>query len=99
MGAEGIAGHKDLVLLDVGIDGIRPVQIRYRKEAQGPVADLHLLSVGHRDPHEVPVYDLPQEAQGAGGSKDLKTRIVFQKALDAAGMIRLRMVHHQIVDG
>ena len=97
--AEGITGHQYLFFPDKCVHGIRPMQVRHNQKLQGPVPDPHLLVVLHRQAHKVLIHNLLQEADRAGGSHDLHLGAVLQKPLHASRVIRLRVAHHQIVDG
>ena len=57
MGAKGIAGHQNLLLLDKCVHGIRPVQVWNQHEMQRPLANGHPLAVLHRNADKVPVHN------------------------------------------
>jgi len=98
VGAEGIAGEQRLVRGVIGVHGIRPVQVRQDHELQGAVAELQRIVLLDRDRLEIMIDDLLQEVDGGGCRHDLDLRIDLEQALDAAGMVRLRMVHDDVVD-
>ena len=98
MRTKGIAGHKDLFLLDIGIHSIRPVKIRHYQEPQSLSADFHCLIVFYGNGGKISVDDLFQKADSAACSHNLHLRAVFQKLFNTSRMIRLRMIHDQIID-
>ena len=55
VGAEGIAGHQDLLFLNKRIHGIRPVQVGNDHKTQSLSSDFHGLVVFHRNRREIPV--------------------------------------------
>ena len=98
MGTEGITGHQDLLLLDIGIHGVRPVKIGDHKEPERLPADLHGLIILHGDSGKIPVDDFFQKTDGASCSHDFHLRAVFQKFPDTSRMIRFRMIYDQVID-
>ena len=98
VGAEGVAGHQHAVLLNAGVDGIRPVEAGDGVEADGLVAQAQGIALPHHHGVEVPVDDVPQEGDGRGGADDLDVGIDVQQFFDAAGVVRLRVVHDDVLD-
>ena len=58
VGAEGVAGHQHLVLPDIGVHGVGPVQVGHHHELQGLVVQGQGLAIPDGDGVEIPVDDL-----------------------------------------
>ena len=97
--AKRVAGEQHAVLLDIGVHRIRPVELGQDHKAQRLAAQRQRVAVLHRAAVEVVVDDLLQEAKGGGGADDHGAGIELQHLFDGAGVIRLRVIHHNVVDG
>ena len=99
MAAEGVAGEEYAVLLHIGVHGVGPVEVGQHHEAQRLAAQRQGVPVFYGHGVEVPVDDLLQEPDGGAGAHDHQAGIELDELFDGAGMVRLRVVHHQVVDG
>ena len=97
VGAEGVAGHQELVLPDIGVHGVGPVEVGHHHELQGPAVQRQGLAVPDGEGVEIPVDDLLEEADGTGGGHNFDPWIQLQQPLHAAAVVRLRVADHQIV--
>ena len=96
--AEGVAGEQRLDLRHIGIHGVRPVQVRKDHEFQGLVPQGEGHAVADCDAVEICVDDMLEELDRGSGGDDRNVRIHIEKLLDRAGVIRLRVIHDQIID-
>ena len=95
--AEGIAGDKNPVLGDIGIHGVRPVEVGYHDEFQRLVIHRQRLPVLDGNRVKITVYDFPEKLQRTARPHDLQAGIELQQPLDASAVIRLRVADDQIV--
>ena len=97
--AEAVGGEEHLVGLVVGHHDLRPVHHGSKQEGQGVLAQgqgcpvlhgelLHLRGIGE---------ELTQHDKGLGISHHRSLGITLHKGQDVGGMIRLHVLHHQIV--
>ena len=98
MRAKGITGNKGFILLDIGIHGIGPMQIRQKEELQGFIADFQLISVFDGDAVEILIHDIFQKADCRRGRDDFRLRVFRNDMGDGTGMIRLGMVYNNIIN-
>ena len=97
VGTEGVAGDQHLVLPDIGVHGVGPVEVGNHHELQSLVVQLQSLAVLDGDGVEIPIDDLFQKVDGAAGGHDLQPGVELQQALHAAAVVGLGVADHQIV--
>ena len=98
MGSEGIAGYEYLILLNPCIHRIRPMKIRYRHERKRLVPNFHRFIILNLDTVEIPVHNVFQEINRTAGCDDFHVGIDVQQKLHTACMIRLRVIHHKVIN-
>ena len=98
-GAEGVGGEEDLVRHIVGHDDLGPVDHLGRHEGQRMMAGLQgvaLLDRGGPGVH-VKGEELLQHGLGQTAADDLHVGIAQDDVLDAGGVVRLQVLHDQVV--
>ena len=98
VGTEGIAGHENAVLLDIGVDRIRPVKTRHWVKTDRLITQTESISIIHHYRIEISVDDMLKEGDRRSGTHNFDRWIDFQQFLHAARMIRLRVIHDDIFD-
>ena len=97
VGTEGVAGHQHLILPDIGVHGVGPVQVGHYQKFQSLVVQSQSLAVPDGDGVKVPVDDLFQEIDGTAGGHDLDAGVQFQQLFHAAAVVRLGVADYQII--
>ena len=98
MRPEGITGHQNLFFFNIGIHGIRPVQIRHYHKTKCLIPDLHFLIVFYRNRSKLTIYNFFQETDGTACSNNLQPRVQFQKLFHTSRMIRFCVIYDQIIN-
>ena len=98
MAPQEIAGKQHAVLPKICHHGIRPVQQRGHHKFQGQAADVQRIPVLDHPAGEIPVGDALQVFLSGGGTYHRAVGAQLQQFLKAAGMVRLCMVHDNIVN-
>ena len=98
MRAKRITGYEDLLLLNVSVHRIRPVQVRHSHKIQRLIPNPHTLPVFNHNSRKIPVHDLFQKTVCSPGRNNFQMRTHIQKPLYASRVIRLRMTYDQIIN-
>jgi len=98
MRTKRVAGYKKLFFFNISIHGIRPVKIGNYKEAESFSADFHSLIIFYSNGSKIMIYNFFQKSNGAACSYDFHLRAVLQKSSNTSCMIRLCMIHDQIIN-
>ena len=99
MATQKVAGEQDVVLLDVGEHRIRPVQVWRGDKGQGLAAQVDLLAV--LDLVDIQVAAVGDVAQGVcarNRGNQLGVRHQLKELIHRAGVVRLIVVHHDVID-
>ena len=97
--AEAVSGEEDLVAGIVSDDDFRPVDHGSGDEGQGVLAQHQGVALAH---HQAAVgiiiaEELAHHAEGLGRGDHGGLRIDFQEIGNVGGVVRLHVLHHQIV--
>ena len=97
--AEGVRAEQHLVLLVVGHHDLRPVHHRRGNELQRMAAELQCVPFLCDDPPAGVIFagKVLHHGEGLGRRHDLRFRILLRESFDAGGMVRLHVVHDQVV--
>ena len=98
MCAEEVAGEQNLLLRHPSEHGIRPMQQRRNNEFQLLATDVQFISVFGYNAGEVVVCDRAQVFLSSGRADNRDIRVLFQKLCHRTRVIRLGVVHDQIVN-
>ena len=97
--AEGVAGEQDLVLLEVGEHGVRPVEHARFQETQGPLAQADLLPAADHVVGPVGLVEMLQQGLVPHlRADDLLRADGLDDLGQTAGVVHLHVVDHQVVD-
>ena len=98
-GAEGVRRQQELVRLVIGHQHLRPVDHRRGHKMQGvPPGAEGVPLLHHADAALVPgAKELGQHIPGGGGAHHGGLRVPGQQVPDVSGVVRLHVLHHQIV--
>ena len=96
--AQEVAREQHLVLFQIREHGIRPVKERRRDEPERPAAQIDPIALPHDHGLDIPVQDGPHEIPARLGHHHLRIGRDVEDVAQRAGMIRLQMVAHHVVD-
>ena len=97
--AEAIGGEKNLVIGIVGHNDLGPVDHRSRNKGQGVLAQLQGRTFANHDPaiRIIVAEELLHHLEGLDRGDDSGLRIDLQEIGNVGGVVRLHMLHHQVV--